>query len=278
MTAPEHGAISKSDFLFLRAFLRDQMGYELDDGKEYLVDGRLAPVAANLGLPDVASLLDLLRSSGEQKLRDAVIDAMAINETYFFRAPQVFDTLRHRVIPTLQAARRSTRLLRIWCGACSTGQEAYSIAMLLADHFPELRNWNIQLLATDISDQSLDRTRQGIYNQFEVQRGLPVQSLLKHFTKVGNNWRVSDELLRRVSVQKQNLVESFFGLYGPFDIIFVRNVLIYFDAAKKVSIFSKLRQLIAADGYLLLGEAETVLGLTDQFTLCKDNEGFFRPA
>jgi chemotaxis protein methyltransferase CheR len=278
MIAPAPGNISTSDYNYLRAFLRDQMGYELGEGKEYLVDGRLGPVAATLGLADVASLLDRLRSAADSKLRDAVIDAMSINETYFFRTPQIFESLRHRIFPMFRMSRRGTRLLRIWCGACSTGQEAYSIAMLIADHFPDLYDWSIQLLATDISDTSLDRAREGLYNQFEVQRGLPIQSLLKHFTKVGDNWRVSDDLRRRVSFQKLNLLDSYNGLFGPFDIVLVRNVLIYFDATRKGAVFSKLRQLIAGDGYLLLGESETVLGLTDEFTLCRENEGFFRPA
>jgi chemotaxis protein methyltransferase CheR len=277
MTAPAPGAISNSDYNFLRTFLRDQMGYELGEGKEYLVDGRLAPVAATLGFGDVSSLLHQLRISPDPKLRDAIIDAMAINETYFFRAPRVFESLRQRIIPTLQMSRRGTRLLRIWSGGCSTGQEAYSIAMLMADHFPDLHDWNVQLIGTDISDQSLERARRGVYNQFEVQRGLPIQSLLKHFRKIGDSWQISDELRRRVSFQKLNLLDNYNSLFGPFDIIMIRNVLIYFDRSMLGPMFDKLRQAIANDGYLILGESETIIGLTDKFTIPGGETDYYAP-
>ncbi len=278
MTSPASGQVSKSDYQFLCSFLREQMGYELGEGKEYLVDGRLAPVAATFGLNDVSSLLHQLRITKDQILRTAIIDAMAINETYFFRAPQVFDTLRSKILPALFVARCNSRCLRIWCAGCSTGQEMYSIAMMLNDHFPELCGWSIQLVGTDISDQSLNRARQGRYNQFEVQRGLPVQFLIKYFKKESGTWQISDDLRRRVLFQKHNLLDSFADLRGTFDIILVRNVLIYFDTAKKSTVFAKVRQLIAADGYLLLGESETVFGLTEQFKPCKNLEGFYAPS
>jgi len=271
------GRISEADYLYVRGFLREQIGYDLGAGKEYLVEGRLGPVAATFGLPNIARLLDQLRLADNRSVRDAVIEAMAINETYFFRAPAVFDTLRTRVLPALLAARKSARRLRIWCAACSTGQEPFSIAMLLADHFPELAGWSTYLLATDISEQSLDRARSGLYSQFEVQRGLSVHLLLKHFTKNHEQWQIADSLRRAITWRKINLLDSYLGIGGPFDLILIRNALIYFDRSLISTVFAKLAQAIAQDGFLILGESETVMGLTDRF-VCSALPGVYSRA
>ena len=269
--------ISRQDYLYLRELLREQIGHNLTDGKEYLVEGRLGPIAASYDLAGVAELLGRLRLTGDRAIRETIVEAMTINETYFFRGPNMFDNFRRTIVPDLIRTRADTRRLRIWCAACSTGQEPYSIAMTLADHFPELDTWRVDLLATDFSVQTLDRARQGVYNQFEVQRGLPIQSLLKHFTKVGDHWRISDDLRRRVRFDKFNLLDVFFGLGGPFDIILIRNVLIYVEPATASSVFSKLRGAITHDGYLVLGESETILGLTDQFAIPDGAVYFYRP-
>jgi chemotaxis protein methyltransferase CheR len=277
MNAPIDGQLPDAEFLFLRNFLRAQMGYELGPDKRYLVENRLAQVAATFGHAGVAELIRQLRASDDRLMRTAVIDAMAINETYFFRAIRLFETLRRRIIPTLQVARGISRCLRIWCAGCATGQEPYSIAMTIAEHFPELKYWSVQILATDISDMALDRGRQGTYNQFEIQRGLPVQIMLKYFNKVGDQWQVGEEMRRAVQFRKFNLLDPFAIVGGPFDIIMIRNVLIYFDRSMLGVMFDKLRQTIANDGYLILGESETIVGLTDKFTIPNGESDYYAP-
>ena len=270
-------AISRQDYLYLRDLLREQIGYNLTDGKEYLIDGRLGPIAASFELGSVTELLERLRRTGDRSVRQAIVEAMTINETYFFRATRMFESFSRVMLPELIRTRADTRRVRIWCAACSTGQEPYSIAMTLADHFPELDDWRVDLLATDIAEQALERARQGVYNQFEVQRGLPIQSLLNHFTKVGDHWKISDALRRRVRFDKFNLMDTFFGLGGPFDVIFIRNVLIYVEPATASSVFAKLNGAIARDGYLVLGESETILGHTSKFALPDSEGSFYRP-
>lgn len=271
-------AISAADYQFLGGFLREQIGYELGGGKEYLVESRLQPIAASFGLDQIGTLVERLRLPGERALRDAVIEAMVTHETTFFRTGRTFENFRSVIVPALRAARSATRQLRIWCAGCATGQEPYSVAMTLSDHFADLSNWRVDILATDVSDRILEQARAGVYNQFEVQRGLSVQSLLKHFRQVGGQWQIADEIRRRVGFRKFNLLDSFHAIDSPYDVIFLCNVLIYFDSASKNSVFTKLRQTIAPDGYLVLGESETVLGLTDQFRMSEEGAGFFRPA
>jgi chemotaxis protein methyltransferase CheR len=277
VNVPLDGQLPDAEFLFLREFLRAQMGYELGPDKRYLVENRLAQVAATFGHATVADLLRQLRASDDRLMHTAVIDAMAINETYFFRAIPLFEALRRRIIPTLQVARGVSRCLRIWCAGCATGQEPYSIAITIAEHFPELKHWNVQILASDISDSALDRGRRGIYNQFEIQRGLPVQIMLKYFTKVGDHWQIGEEMRRAVQFSKFNLLDPFAIVGGPFDIIMIRNVLIYFDRSMLGPMFDKLRQAITNDGYLILGESETIIGLTDKFGIPNGEAVYYAP-
>jgi chemotaxis protein methyltransferase CheR len=189
----------------------------------------------------------------------------------------MFEVLRKELIPTLKTARATTQRLRLWCAACSTGQEPYSIAMMLVDNFPELKDWKADLLATDIAERTLDIARRGVYNQFEVQRGLSIQALLKHFQQLGNQWEISPTIRNFVQFRKFNLLNSFAGLGGPFDIIFIRNVLIYFDDPTKSSILARLRQVIMPDGYLILGGAETVLRLSNHFASVKGAFNYYKP-
>ena len=270
--------ISQDDYRFLQDFLRRQMGNELAPDREDLVNNRLGPVAASYGLEHAATLIQRLRDTPDRKLCQAVVDAMATQETYFFRSTRLFDNFRTIVMPSLLATRSATRRLRIWCAACSTGQEAYSIAMTLADHFPQLAAWQVELVATDISDSALERARGGSFSQFEVQRGLPVQLLLKHFKKIDDRWHIADSLRRAVTFRRFNLLDNFLAVGDPFDIIFVRNILIYFDNSAKTAIFEKLRRHIAHDGYLALGESETILGLTPHFAISHGQSDFYRPA
>jgi chemotaxis protein methyltransferase CheR len=285
MTTPQNqlggvpsATAARQDYEFVRDLLRSEIGYDLGNDREYLVQNRLAPIAASFELADVTQLIGRLRNGSDRRLREAVVEAMTINETSFFRGGQrLFDTLARSMVPALHMARAAQRRLRIWCGACSTGQEPYSIAMTLAEQCPQLRDWRIEIVATDVSERALDQARRGAYNQFEVQRGLPVQTLLRHFTKNGEHWHISDDLRCRVEFRRHNLLDSFLFLAPPFDIVFLRNVLIYFDAATKPELFVRLRQAMAADGYLVMGETESVVGLTDQFVPA-DERDWFRPA
>ena len=268
-----------ADYAFVCELLRREIGYDLGPDRQYLVSNRLAPIAAAFDFACVGELIAKLRTTSDRRLRESVVEAMTINETSFFRGgPRLFDTLVHVIIPALCQTRASQRRLRIWCGACSTGQEPYSILMALAEQCPQLHDWRVEIVATDVSERALEQARRGEYNQFEAQRGLPIQTLLKHFTKTGERWRVGTPLRDRIEFRRHNLLDSFLFLAPPFDVVFLRNVLIYFDAAAKSELFARLRRAIAPDGYLVLGETESVVGLTDQFSIPDDYRDYFRPA
>jgi chemotaxis protein methyltransferase CheR len=270
--------IRPADYLLLKALLRDHLGHDLGEGKEYLLEGRLGPVATAFGLADIAALAHRLRSGADPALREAVLEALAIGETSFFRAGRAFERLRDVAIPTLMVARAASRRLRIWCAACSTGQEAYSIAILLADAFPALAGWRVEILATDSSERSLRRAREGIYTQAEVGRGMPESALRRHFRAVPGGWQVSDAIRRGIEFRRFNLLQPFLGLGDPFDIILARNVLIYLEKGYKSAVLAKFRAVIRDDGFLFLGESETILGLTDLFTFPLGDDPFFAPA
>jgi chemotaxis protein methyltransferase CheR len=277
--APSASAVTPQDYQFVRDFLRKEIGYDLGDDRQYLVHSRLAPVAAAFELEGIGQLVARLRFAADRALQEAVVDAMTINETSFFRGgPRLFDTLAREVIPALLSSRAEQRRLRIWCGACATGQEPYSIAITLAEQCPQLRDWQVEILATDISDTALAQARQGTYSPFEVQRGLPAPALQTHFTQRDDRWHISDRVRGQIEFRKHNLLDSFLFLQPPFDIIFLRNVLIYFDNAAKTALFDRLRQAIAPDGYLVLGETESVMGLTDQFILPDSQRDYVVPS
>jgi chemotaxis protein methyltransferase CheR len=187
---------------------------------------------------------------------------MTTNESLFFRDQKPFDLLKDRVIPDLMQARAAERRLRIWSAAASTGQEAFSIGMTLLENFPQLASWDIQILGTDYSPQVVERARKGEFNHFEVQRGMPIMLLMKYFSQEGEAWKVNDSLKKNIRFQEGNLLTNFSHL-GPFDLIFCRNVLIYFDADTKKDVLERLSRVMSSDGYLFLGASETVFGLTD---------------
>lgn len=236
----------------------------LDDGKQYLVESRLQPLARREGLTNVAELVKELQGSSRNGLHQKVIEAMTTHETSFFRDIRPFDALRRAVLPELIAARSATRTLRIWCAACSTGQEPYSLAMLLRENFPQLQGWDVSILATDLSMQILEKAREGIFNQIEINRGLPAPYLLKYFQRQGMNWRVKEDLRQMVNFRPMNLIEPW-PLMPPVDVVLLRNVLIYFDINTKKSILSNVRRLMRPDSYLFLGGAESTFNLDDAF-------------
>jgi chemotaxis protein methyltransferase CheR len=201
---------------------------------------------------------------------------MLTNESFFFRDRIPFEHFRETVMPALLAARSAQRCIRIWCAAASTGQEPYSLAMCLKEFNRSLAGWRVDILATDLSTEVLEKARAGIYSQFEVQRGLPIQLLVKYFTQVGETWQIAPELRAMVQFRKFNLLQDFMQL-GMFDVVFCRNVLIYFDQETKIGVFDRLSRSVERDGYLVLGAAETVVGLTDTFKPVADRRGLYVP-
>jgi chemotaxis protein methyltransferase CheR len=268
--------VTPFDYDYLRKCLRDRSGLVLSADKQYLVESRLLPVARRAGLASLGDLVRALMLGNADALMTAVVEAMMTNETFFFRDKIPFDHFRSTIMPALIAARRSSRSIRIWCAATSTGQEPYSLAMCLKEMEREIAGWRIEVLATDLSNEVLEKARQGIYSQFEVQRGLPIQFLIKHFAQIGELWQIAPEIRAMVRYQQLNLLADFARL-GRFDLIFCRNVLIYFNQETKIGVLNRLARCIASDGYLVLGAAETVVGLTDSFKTLADKRGLYVP-
>jgi len=250
------------DFTFIAALLKERSGLIITPDKQYLLETRLTPIVRELGLTGLSALFDRLRQPGALVLRDRVVDAMTTNETSFFRDTHPFETIRKSVLPDLAARRAGSRSLRIWSAACSTGQEPYSLVMMLKDHFPALKGWKIEIIATDLSPSVLARAREGFYSTFEVQRGMPIHSLIRHFDQVEGGWQIKPELRSAVTFRPANLLEDFASL-GAFDIILCRNVLIYFDQPTKTRILHAMTRQLTPDGALMLGGAESVFGLCD---------------
>ncbi|MGJ5181910.1 CheR family methyltransferase [Bradyrhizobium oligotrophicum] len=262
------------DYEFLRKVLKDRSGLDLSADKQYLVESRLLPLARRANLPGIPELVQKMKSGGEQ-LTAQVVEAMTTNETFFFRDKIPFDHLRESILPGLVQSRASRRSLRIWSAACSTGQEPYSIAMCLREYGAALSGWRIEIVATDLSQEVLEKSKAGLYSQFEVQRGLPIQLLVKYFTQLGELWQLSADIRGMVQHRQLNLLQDFSHL-GKFDVIFCRNVLIYFDQETKAAIFERMAKMLEPDGTLLLGAAESVVGITDAFRPNPERRGLYQ--
>lgn len=268
-------SISAPDFDFVRTLVCDQAGIVLENGKEYLVESRLGPLAKRSGFDSLESLVVALRRT-DATLRRTVVEAMTTNETTFFRDIEPFEALRKQVVPELLAARSASKELKIWYGASSTGQEPYSVVMMLLEHFPQLATWNVTHFATDINLEVLERARQGKYNQIEMNRGLPVTYLVKYFQKCGLEWQLKPAVRDKVRFEQMNLVKAWPTL-PVFDIVMLRNVMIYFDVEAKKQILGKIRRQLKPDGYLFLGGAETTMGLSEAFQRVQlDRAGCYR--
>ncbi|MGE3166593.1 MAG: protein-glutamate O-methyltransferase CheR [Planctomycetota bacterium] len=257
---------------FVRTLVRDRAGIVLESNKDYLIESRLSAVARKCGHSSLDDFLDAIQGKRDPEVLATVVDAMTTNETSFFREMHVFEGLRKTVLPECIEFNKSRRQLNFWCGAASSGQEPYTIAMALQDWFPELATWKIQFTATDISQEMLARCQEGVYSQLEVNRGLPVPMLLKHFQKQGADWRVKDHLRRYVTFRELNLI----GKWPPFptlDVVFLRNVLIYFDVDTKKKILANIRTFLRPQGFLFLGSAETTLNLDNDFERVKFDRG-----
>ena len=263
------------EYDYLRKLLKDRSGLVLSPEKQYLVESRLTPVARKAGAQSLSDLVGKLKGANERLIVD-VVEAMTTNESFFFRDKIPFEHFRDVIMPALLAARAKERRLRIWCAAASTGQEPYSLAMTLREMKSRIAGWRVEILATDLSTEVLEKAKAGVYSQFEVQRGLPIQMLVKNFTQIGETWQIAPEIRAMVQYRPLNLLADFAHL-GAFDAVFCRNVLIYFDQATKVGVLNRIGRLLASDGYLILGAAETVVGLTEAFKPVPDKRGLYAP-
>lgn len=259
---------------FVRSLVYERAAIVLGADKDYLVESRLVPVARSRGLESLDALAAELRKPGQHELIEEVVEALTTNETYFFRDQHPFEVLRRSVLPRLIEARAATRRLRFWCGAASTGQEPYSVVMTLLDVLPDVSQWNIEFIASDINHTVLDRARAGAYRQHEVERGLPAALLHRHFDRVGSQWVIKQRLRDLVDYRVVNLAEAW-PLHGAFDVIFMRNVLIYFDVETKKRILNRSRRLLSPDGVLFLGGAETVVNLDDEYQHVREGRSVF---
>lgn len=257
-------ASSATEFAYLRQLVFDRSAIVLTEDKEYLLEARLKPVARALGFDGVAAVLRSLRQTADPVVESRVIDAMTTNETSWFRDVRPFEALRQVALPDRVARNAARRQLSVWSAASSSGQELYSLAMLLDAEFPQVGSWEVDLMGTDLSTEMVDRAREGRYSGLEVNRGLPAAHLVRYFTRDGAHYRVSDEIRRRVRFERFNLVKPWPAM-PQFDVILLRNVLIYFDAPTKRQVLASARRQLAAGGYLVLGSAESTHGLVDGF-------------
>ena len=270
-------SLSPQDFEFISSLIKSRSGLVLTPDKSYLLESRLMPVSRKHGLKDLTELVSTMRTRKDEALATEITEAMTTNESFFFRDIKPFDLLRDEVLPPIIEQRATKKHLRIWCAAASSGQEPYSIAMVLKELGPKLAGWRIDIVGTDISKPILDKAQAGKYSQFEVQRGMPIQLLMKYFDKVDESWVIKDDIKKMVQYKYWNLLDDLSGL-GGYDIVFCRNVLIYFDAETKGKVLERIAQLMPADGMLFLGGAETVLGVTDKFKPVPGQRGVYARA
>jgi len=267
--------VTPADYDYLRKLLKERSGLMLSSDKQYLVESRLTPLARKGGVATLSDLVGKLKGGNEKLIVD-VVEAMTTNESFFFRDKIPFDHFRDTIMPGLLASRAKDKRVRIWCAAASTGQEPYSLAMCLKEMKDKLSGWRVEILGTDLSLEVLEKAKAGVYSQFEVQRGLPINFLVKHFTQNGDTWQIAPEIRAMVQYKPLNLLADFAHL-GAFDVVFCRNVLIYFDQETKVGVLNRIARLLEPDGFLMLGAAETVVGLTEAFKPMADKRGLYAP-
>lgn len=266
--------IKTEDFELLCGIVKSRSGLSLSPDKAYLLENRLMAVARKWGMNDIDGLAASVRGGPNEELLREITEAMTTNETLFFRDQTPFEQLEKVVLPRLLESRKESRRIRIWSAACSSGQEPYSIAMILKGMGSVLDNWRIEICATDISRTMLDKARAGLYTQFEVQRGLPIAMLMKHFRQAGDKWEIDPAIRSMVEYREFNLLNNSNSL-GQFDVVFCRNVLIYLDPPTKAQVLDNVWKLMPADGILYMGGAETVMGVTDKFQPVSDHRGMY---
>ena len=266
--------MKQENFSFISDLVKKRSGLVLTMDKIYLLESRLAPLARKEGEASIDDLITKIRLKGTEALKSAVTEAMTTNESFFFRDKKPFDHLSEVILPHMVKNRNSSAKLRIWCCAASTGQEPYSIGMVLKENQAKFGKLRTEILGTDISSQVLEKAKAGIYSQFEVQRGMPIQLLVKYFTQKGENWEINPEIKAMATYRYFNLLDSYASL-GKWDIVFCRNVLIYFDQETKKDILDRIAKQMNPDAYLLLGAAETVLGVSDAFKPVEGHRGLY---
>jgi chemotaxis protein methyltransferase CheR len=257
--------ISQSDFDFIRQLVREETGIVLGEEKSYLAETRLHQLAGQEGYASAALLVKALRNGQRHaEICNKAVEALTIAETLFFRDVYPFEALKKLVLPDLLAQRAADRRLNIWSAACATGQEPYSVAMLLKEEAHRLASWTVSILASDISSSSLEQAKQGRYSQIAVNRGLPAALLIKYFTQEGSTWTIKEDIRRMIEFRRINLVDTL-PILPIMDIILLRNVLIYFDVATRRAILNKIRKQLRPNGYLFLGASETMLQLDESY-------------
>jgi len=263
-----------TDFDFICQILKNRSGLLLTNDKAYLLESRLLPVARKWKLATFDDLVRLIRTKNDEAVIRDVVEAMTTNESFFFRDTKPFDQFKQICLPALLKARAAQKTIRIWSAACSSGQEAYSLAMILSEMGAQLSGWKIDIVGTDLSQEILNRAKEGMYSQFEVQRGLPITLLVKYFQQTGDRWKLSDAIRNKVQYREWNLLNDPAPL-GKFDIVYCRNVLIYFDQPTKAKVLAGIAKQMPDDGFLFLGGAETVLGISDKFQLLPGQRGIY---
>jgi chemotaxis protein methyltransferase CheR len=263
-----------TDFEFICQILRERSGLVLTNDKAYLLESRLLPVARKWKLATFDDLVRIIRSKMDEAVIRDVVEAMTTNESFFFRDTKPFDQFKALVLPALLKSRAASRTIRIWSAACSSGQEPYSLAMILSEMAAQLNGWKIEIVGTDLSTEILNRAKEGMYSQFEVQRGLPITMLVKYFAQIGDRWQINAKIRGMVQYKEFNLLQDPMPL-GRFDVVFCRNVLIYFDQPTKTRVLNSVAKLMPEDGFLFLGGAETVLGITDKFQMVPGQRGVY---
>ncbi len=263
-----------NSFELIAQILKERSGLALSKDKAYLLESRLNPVARKWNCNGFDELVDRVREGGNEVLLADITEAMTTNESFFFRDHKPFELFRDVVLPYMLQHRATTRSFRIWSAACSSGQEPYTIAMQLRELEQQLAGWKIEIIASDLSAGILAKAIEGQYTQFEVQRGLPIKLLMKYFKQNGERWQIDESIRKMVQFKKINLLDDVTVL-GKFDVVFCRNVLIYFDPPTKTEVLDKIANMLPADGFLYLGGAETVLGTNNRFQVMPDRRGIY---
>ncbi len=268
--------MKQSDFEFLSKLLKERSGLALTSDKTYLLESRLTPLAKERGMADISAMVASLRSKPDEELIRSITDAMTTNESMFFRDNKPFEQFKTVVLPQIMQNNAASKKIRIWSAACSNGQEPYSLAMIIKEQGAKLAGWNIEIIATDICRKVLDKAKEGVYSQFEVQRGLPITMLVKYFEQKASQWQLKPEIRQMVKFQEKNLLDSFAAM-GKFDVILCRNVLIYFDENTKREVLTNLHNVLNNNGFLFLGSTETVFGVNDKYKSVPDCRGLYQP-
>ena len=263
-------------FEILQTLLKQRSGLVIEPDNAYLLESRLMPVARRWNVKGLDDLVALVRADGDERLLKNITEAMVTNESSFFRDGRPFQQFKSLVLPSLLERRSAEKHIRIWCAASSTGQEPYSLAMILREEQARLQDWRVEVLATDLSTELLEKANAGLYTQFEVQRGLPITYLVKYFMQIGDKWELTDGIRQMVSFQPFNLLDDP-GSLGRFDVVFCRNVLCYFDRTDRAGALDRIAALMPADGILYLGGGETVFGITESFAPIDGHRDLYRP-